>query len=160
MIKTDAGLKLISGGQSGTDRATLDFALKNNFPCGGWCPLGRKAEDGVIPIHYPLKETKTSDYAERSLLNVKDSEGTLIITLREMDEGTRLTYEFAQEHGKPVFLCNDSKPADAISFKNWMTENNIRVLNVAGPREGSTKGMYAFAFQILERLFPLGVPSA
>lgn len=155
MIKTDPKLKLISGGQSGTDRATLDFALENNFPCGGWCPLGRKAEDGTIPGHYPLKETKTSGYTERTLLNVKDSDGTLMILFGEMDEGTRLTLKFAQEHGKPVFLINDSKPADAIRFRNWMTENNIRILNVAGPRESSTKGMYAFALQTLKYLFPL-----
>ncbi len=154
MIKTDAGLKLISGGQSGTDRATLDFALKNNFPCGGWCPLGRKAEDGVIPIHYPLKETKTFDYAERTLLNVKDSDGTLIILLGEMDKGTQLTLKFAQEYGKPVFLFNDSGTADEISFRNWMAENNIRVLNIAGPRESSTKGMYAFTLRTLKYLFP------
>ena len=153
MIKTDPKLKLISGGQSGTDRAALDFALKNNFPCGGWCPLGRKAEDGMIPGHYPLKETKTSDYAERTLLNVKDSDGTLIIFMREMDNGTRLTLNFTQEHEKPVFLVNDTKAADAISFRNWISENNIRVLNVAGPRESNAKGMYAFALQILKRLF-------
>lgn len=153
MIKTDPKLKLISGGQSGTDRATLDFALKNNFPCGGWCPLGRKAEDGIIPGHYPLRETKTSDYAERTLLNVKDSDGTLIILLGEMDEGTELTMEFAQEHDKPVFLVNDTKAADAISFRNWISGNNIRVLNVAGPRESSTAGIYEYTLQILESLF-------
>ncbi|MCD4725140.1 MAG: putative molybdenum carrier protein [Bacteroidales bacterium] len=155
MIKRDPKLKLISGGQSGTDRATLDFALKNNFPCGGWCPLGRKAEDGIIPGHYPLKETKTSDYDERTLLNVKDSDGTLMILLGEMDEGTRLTLKFAQEHGKPVFMVNDSDPADAIGFRNWITDNNIRILNVAGPRESSAKGIYAFTLKTLKYLFPL-----
>lgn len=73
-------LKIVSGGQTGVDRAALDVALELGLPCGGWCPKGRKAEDGVIHSRYPLKETPSEEYNERTTWNVRDSDGTLIVS--------------------------------------------------------------------------------
>ncbi len=84
---------IISGGQSGVDRAALDFALKHRISCGGWCPLGRMAEDGKIPNRYPLKETESEDPSFRTRKNIEDSDGSLIIYSHEMDEGTRYTIQ-------------------------------------------------------------------
>ena len=72
--------RIVSGGQTGVDRAALDVALELSIPCGGWCPKGRKAEDGALPARYPLKETPSEEYAQRTTWNVRDSDGTLILT--------------------------------------------------------------------------------
>lgn len=72
-----------SGGQTGVDRAALNVAIRLGIPCGGWCPQGRLAEDGRIPLCYPLRETPTAEYAERTMWNVRDSDGTLILTWGE-----------------------------------------------------------------------------
>jgi len=99
-------MKIISGGQTGVDRAALDFCLENDISCGGWCPKGRLAEDGCIAEKYLLIETETKDYAERTLLNVENSDGTLIIYKNEMDGGSELTLEFVKEKKKPHFLID------------------------------------------------------
>ena len=142
-------LIITSGGQSGTDRAALDFAIKHKIPCGGWCPKGRLAEDGAIPAHYPLKETATSDHSERTRKNIDDSDGTLIIFVKEMDDGTHYTLKYAEETEKPVYVIDEASKTDPTAFRNWMEENKIRVLNVAGPRESSGEGTYRFAFRVL-----------
>lgn len=142
-------LKIISGGQSGVDRAALDFALQNDIPCGGWCPKGRHAEDGIIPEVYPLKETASTDHSDRTRLNIEDSDATLIIYLNEMDEGTRHTLEYTEETGKPVYVINETSKTNPAGFGNWMDNNNIHILNVAGPRESSVEGTYKFAFKVL-----------
>src|SRR5438876_1977372 len=87
--------KIISGGQTGVDRAALDVALELGIPCGGWCPQGRRAEDGVIPARYPLRETPWWGYPQRTEWNVRDSDGTLILAEGEPDRGTVLTRELA-----------------------------------------------------------------
>ena len=145
-------LIITSGGQSGTDRAALDFAIKHKIPCGGWCPKGRMAEDGIIPEVYPLKETATTDHSVRTRLNIDDSDGTLIIYLNEMDEGTQNTLQYAEEAGKPVYMISEKEGPDKAGFMNWMKENNIRVLNIAGPRESSEPGIYAFAMNIMKNM--------
>src|SRR5437870_6380616 len=94
--------KIISGGQTGVDRAALDVALELGLPCGGWCPKGRRAEDGPIPARYPLAETPWSGYPQRTLWNVRDSDGTLILVDGEPDRGTQLTIELAKRKKK---LC-------------------------------------------------------
>ncbi|PSQ85488.1 MAG: molybdenum cofactor carrier, partial [Bacteroidetes bacterium QH_2_63_10] len=83
--------KIISGGQTGVDRAALDAALAFNVPVGGWCPKGRRAEDGQIPDRYPLEETPSEAYEQRTAWNVRDSDGTLIITDGSLEGGTALT---------------------------------------------------------------------
>jgi hypothetical protein len=146
--------KIIAGGQTGVDRAALDAALKFNIPIGGWCPHGRKAEDGIIPQHYPLKETESGYYEERTRFNVRDSDGTLILVF-EMPihtmNGTQLTIEEAKKIGKPFFIVNLSKPPLLESLQHWMKENRIEVLNIAGPRESQSPGIAKLTFQFLER---------
>src|SRR6266851_4977853 len=96
--------KIISGGQTGVDRAALDVALELGIPCGGWCPKGRRAEDGRIPKRYPLVETPTPAYPVRTEWNVRDSDGTLVLARGQASGGTALTIEFATDYGKPCLV--------------------------------------------------------
>ena len=132
------GLEIISGGQTGVDRAALDAALELGIPCGGWCPKGRKAEDGPIPERYPLKETDSSSYPVRTEMNVRDSDGTLILTWGRPTGGTALTIRLARRHGKPCLVVDLKKPPDPSSLRAWLEKKQIGVLNVAGPRESNT----------------------
>src|SRR6266852_5932705 len=104
--------KIVSGGQTGVDRAALDVALELGIPCGGWCPKGRRAEDGSIPDHYPLRETSTAFYPQRTEWNVRDSDGTLVLTLGRPDGGTALTIELARRLPKPFLAVNLKKSPD------------------------------------------------
>tara|TARA_R110002110_G_scaffold114322_5_gene283605 strand:+ start:7085 stop:7558 length:474 start_codon:yes stop_codon:yes gene_type:complete len=140
--------KLISGGQTGVDRAALDAALRREFPCGGWCPRGRRAEDGCIPPHYPLAELGSSRYLDRTRRNVAESGATLILSPRPLTGGTRATERYARELGKPCLVV-DPEPAERESaarcIRDWLDRAGIRVLNVAGPRESSCPGIAARA---------------
>lgn len=134
------------------DRAALDVAIRLEIPCGGWCPRGRLAEDGRIPLCYPLKETPTADYAERTLWNVRDSDGTLILTWGEPSGGTALTRAFALKEGKAHFMVDlRGKPRVAL-VRKWLRENKIRVLNIAGPRTSTVPGIHELACAFLESL--------
>src|SRR3954447_14624932 len=93
--------RIVSGGQTGVDRAALDVALALGIPCGGWCPRGRGAEDGLIPERYPLVETPAADASQRTRWNVRDSDGTLILAWGEPTGGTLLTVQACRETGKP-----------------------------------------------------------
>jgi hypothetical protein len=131
--------KLISGGQTGVDRAALDVALEVGILCGGWCPRGRKAEDGTIPARYPLSETPSDDYSQRTPWNVRDSDGTLILSWGEPADGTLLTAQVCQEMDKPhlvIDLRDETNLAAAIQrARAWITTNlSGGVLNIAGPR--------------------------
>jgi hypothetical protein len=137
--------KIVSGGQTGVDRAALDVALTLGMPCGGWCPRGRRAEDGAIPARYPLQETGSQDYAERTRRNVIDSDGTLILTLGEPHGGTRLTVQLAEKTGSPYLVIDLEKPLMSEKVHNWIRRNHIAVLNVAGPRESQHPGIHALA---------------
>jgi putative molybdenum carrier protein len=91
--------KIVSGGQTGADRAALDRALSRGIECGGWCPKGRKAEEVPIPSKYPLVETPSSNYVQRTEWNVRDTDGTVIISIAEiLPGGSKKTLEFAQKH--------------------------------------------------------------
>ena len=144
--------RIVSGGQTGVDRAALDVALELGVDHGGWCPLGRRAEDGVIPDRYSLLETDSPDYSSRTEANVIDSDATLIICRGELSGGTELTRRLARRHGKPllVFDLADGTPPQAIL--QWLTENGARVLNVAGPRESSCPGIHDEARSMLSHL--------
>src|SRR3954447_15936349 len=98
--------RIISGGQTGVDRAALDVALEYGLDCGGWCPLGRRAEDGPIPERYPLEETPWDGYPQRTEGNVRDSDGPLILTRGEPDRGTALTAEIARRKNKPCLVVD------------------------------------------------------
>lgn len=143
---------IVSGGQTGVDRAALDVALQLRIPCGGWCPKGRTAEDGAIPLHYPLSETPSPDYPQRTEWNVRDSDGTLLLTWGAPMGGTALTIGVARRLGKPFLMCDLKRPFDAGSVRSWMAAHGVRVLNIAGPRESSRPGIYTQARQLLSTL--------
>lgn len=145
--------KIVSGGQTGVDRAALDVALERGIPCGGWCPRGRLAEDGRIPDRYPLTETPTNQYRQRTEWNVWDSDGTLILATGKLIGGTKLTEQFTERFGKPCFRVDFASPPDVASLKDQLVEAKIRVLNVAGPRESTEPGVYAKTAELLRHLF-------
>lgn len=145
-------MKIISGGQSGVDRAALDFCLENNIECGGWCPKGRLAEDGVIDRKYPLNETPERDYAFRTRLNVLSADATLLLYLPEPDKGSLLTIEVAESNAKQI-LKVDLEKADINDVRSWLSTRSIKVLNIAGPRESSCPGIYLRSKKLLEQIF-------
>ena len=126
--------KIISGGQTGADRAGLDAAMEMNIPVGGWCPKGRKAEDGPIDDRYTLKETNSSDYETRTMFNVRDSHGTLILTKGTPTSGTALTIKWSKGFDKDYLVIDLDEGCDLASVKEWLFTNHIDVLNIAGPR--------------------------
>jgi len=145
-------VRVISGGQTGVDRAALDVARELEVPCGGWCPRGRRAEDGRIPESYPLRETPSASYPERTAWNVRDSDGTLIITRGRPRGGTALTVSLARRAGKPVMVANLESGANASEIRAFLLEHRIRVLNVAGPRESEAPGIHDQAAALLREL--------
>ncbi len=156
--------KVISGGQTGVDRAALDVALELGLACGGWCPKGRRAEDGRIPDRYPLRETPTDAYPQRTEWNVRDAEGTLILTHGRPDRGTALTRKLARRYHNPCLVVDLTKKASPNRVRTWIVTHGIRVLNVAGPRESSRPGINAqaaaFLRQVLNPSKPQGESSS
>jgi hypothetical protein len=147
-------LKIISGGQTGVDRAALDAAMALGLPVGGWCPQGRRAEDGAIPDRYPLLETSSIKYPPRTTRNVREADATLILTLGELDSGSKLTVEVARRLGKPyVVVSLDSYPETVPLAELLPFALEEAVLNVAGPRESRCPGIYPRAFGFLVRVF-------
>jgi putative molybdenum carrier protein len=145
--------KLISGGQTGVDRAALDVALALGLPCGGWCPRGRRAEDGRIDERYPLHETPSADYAQRTEWNVRDSDGTLVLTKGEPRGGTAFTVDVARDLGRPALVVDLAGAPDAAAVGVWLRREGIRVLNVAGPRESGAPGIHEEAVRFLRAAF-------
>lgn len=140
--------KIVSGGQTGVDRGALDAALARGFPCGGWCPEGRKAEDGAIPKRYPVTELPGAEYRERTLENVLASDGTAILTFGLLAGGSELTREFCLEHHKPHLLVDGAQmPVQEAAeiLARFVTEHEIHVLNVAGPRASHAPQASAYA---------------
>ena len=144
--------KIISGGQTGVDRGALDACLEISFNCGGWCPKGRKAENGSIPLKYPLRETSEIDYKWRTLKNIIDSDGTLIIVNDVLSGGTLLTKKITRLKNKPLMIVFPGKEEFRKTLQNivtWICVNKIVVLNVAGPRESEWKTGYQQAKTIV-----------
>ncbi len=146
--------RIVSGGQTGVDRAALDAALEAGFPCGGWAPKGRMAEDGAIPRRYPLDECSIAGYEERTRLNVRDSDATLVLTRgrppEDMEGGTGLTIEWASRLSKPTLVVDLGEPWDSEGIADWLQGERVKVLNVAGPRESTAPGIGAEAAAVMK----------
>lgn len=144
-------MRIVSGGQTGVDRAALDVALLLGFEIGGWCPRGRRAEDGPISENYPLAETASADYSQRTEANVRDSDATLILSRGRLSGGAALTRDIARARNKPVLVLDlrTATPDDAAA---WIRRQAISVLNVAGPRESGSPGIYGEAFSYLRQV--------
>ena len=144
--------KIVSGGQTGADRAALDAALFRAFPCGGWCPEGRLAEDGPLSSVYPLEELSGGGYRERTIKNVENSDGTAIFYFNRPTGGTEFTLVQCIRLDKPYQLIDaaETSPIRASEILRLFTEENgITVLNVAGPRESGASGTYAYVREVI-----------
>ncbi|HZL89701.1 MAG TPA: putative molybdenum carrier protein [Pirellulaceae bacterium] len=144
--------RIVSGGQTGVDRAALDAAIALEIPHGGWCPRGRLAEDGPIDARYELSETEQTDYRFRTECNVVDSDGTLLIYHRHLTGGTGLTYELTQRYQRPCFLVDVAKRVSLPLILGWLKEHFIETLNVAGPRESTQRGIYRRSYRLMSEL--------
>lgn len=145
-------IKIVSGGQTGVDRAALDVALESGIEAGGWCPEGRPAEDGVIPDRYPVKELPGAGYRQRTKRNVIDSDGTVIIYFGTPVGGTELTISFCIKLKKPYVLVDgDELSVERATHKidAFIARKKIPVLNVAGPRAGSEPRAYGYAKEVI-----------
>jgi hypothetical protein len=150
---TVKAFQIISGGQTGVDRAALDVALKHGIDCGGWCPVGRLDEFGRIPDRYPLRELQAGGFAERTTQNVKDSDGTVVIYSGQIGGGTEQTVRLCVELNRPHELIDASKIC-AENAANLITDfvraEKIKILNVAGPRQSEWVEGYDYACRALE----------
>ena len=144
--------RIVSGGQTGVDRAALDAARAAGIPIGGWCPHGRRAEDGSIPDRYPLRETPSADPAQRTEWNIRDSDGTLILHRGLLAGGTALTAALARRYGRSLLALDLDAAPDPAVIAAWLAGQGIDVLNVAGPRESEAPGIGAAALELLAPL--------
>lgn len=150
--------KIVSGGQTGVDRAALDVAMALGIDHGGWCPKGRLAEDGIIDAKYQLEELSSSDYAARTEQNVIDSDGTLILYRERLTGGTALTNRLAKLHAKPLLRIRLDREVDCDRVLRWFREHSIGKLNVAGPRGSSDPAIASDAFRVLKAIFGSSPP--
>ena len=151
-------LKIISGGQTGVDRAALDVVLRHGFECGGWCPAGRLDEFGKIPDHYSIQELQGGGFTERTLQNVKDSDGTAVVYCDHLGGGTAQTVYFCLELKRPHELIDASKISTEGAAKligDFVRKNKIGILNVAGPRQSEWPEGYAYASRALSAFLKL-----
>jgi hypothetical protein len=149
-------LQLLSGAQTGADRTALDWAIFRDIPHGGWCPKGRKAEDGVIPPQYQLTETPSATYLQRTEWNVRDSDGTVIFTIAaKLAGGSKRTADFAKKHGKPLLHVSyaGSYECPGERLAAFVREQNIKKLNVAGSRGSKEPKVASFVKEALEEAF-------
>lgn len=144
--------KIVSGGQSGVDRAALDAAIAAGIGHGGWCPRGRRAEDGPIPGYYLLTETPRKEYCQRTAWNVRDSDGTLVLVRRDIKGGTLYTLQCIAEAGRPSLILNPDDTAGSADVLQWLECNSIGVLNIAGPRASSDPEVYLSSRKFLDLL--------
>jgi len=145
-------VRILSGGQTGVDRAALDFAIDRQIPHGGWCPAGRRAADGVLDARYQLIETESSGYGQRTKRNVLDANATLILYRDKLEGGSLLTRDLATVHGKPLLLGNLHAPTEEllVAWQDWLVSHPIAILNIAGPSEARNPGIYLQASALLD----------
>ena len=144
--------KIISGGQTGADRAALDVAIALNIPHGGWIPKGRAAEDGRLPDKYELQEMPSKSYPKRTEQNVIDSDGTIIISHGGLTGGSALTMRLAKEHNRPCAHIDLDKLSitEAVKFiMSWLVFNKVETLNAAGSRASKNPEIYLDTYHIL-----------
>lgn len=147
--------RIVSGGQTGVDRAALDTAADLGLTRAGWCPKGRWAEDDPIPASYPLRETPSDDVAQRTEWNVRDSDGTLVLLTGEPGRGTLLTIRLAREMKRPLLVVDlDASSSPPSQIRDWLISHAIETLNVAGPRESERPGIGARARAFLLHALP------
>lgn len=158
--------RIISGGQTGVDQAALRAAASLGISIGGWCPPGRASEDGAIPDHFPLTETPEErsptapdiPRSQRTELNVRDSDGTLLLfrgELEKQDAGTRWTAGCAKRYGRPLLVADPAALAEIPQVHVWIDSRGIRTLNVAGPSERTAPGIGAAAEKFVAVLLRL-----
>lgn len=152
-------MKIISGGQTGVDRAALDAAIVSGISHGGWCPKGRLAElKTIIPLKYQLKETDSDEFSERTKLNIRDADATLVIVAKvpiKVTDGTILTIQEIKRTQQAHLIIDLSQTIKIQDIVAWLNENRIDVLNIAGPRESQSPGIYKESLSFLISLFPL-----
>jgi len=148
-------VRIVSGGQTGADRAGLDVARKYEFPYGGWCPKGRKAEDGPIGSDYLLAETPSGNYLQRTEWNARDCDGTVIFTMKsKLTGGSKRTEDFANKHVKPCLHLYSEKSDDpAGELRGFVEKHSIRHLNVAGSRGSKEPELHAWVCEVMEAAF-------
>ncbi len=154
MVTRPPALTIVSGGQTGADRAALDWAIAQGLPHGGHCPAGRKAEDGPLPKRYQLNETRSTSYAHRTRLNVMESDATLILShLPTPTGGTLLTLKHAEKLRKPHLLVTPENREHAPPLlAEFLDRHKVRILNVAGPRASTDPTIYRATYDLLQTL--------
>ena len=148
-------LKIISGGQTGADRAALDVAIKLKIPCGGWCPEDRRAEDGPIAERYPLTPLPGAGYRQRTRKNVQDSDGTAIFSFGLLTGGSKATAKFCEQNEKPCLIVdaqNTTAVEAAILVAVFLLRHRIHTLNIAGPRASGQPKIYGFVRDVMLKL--------
>lgn len=146
--------QVISGGQTGADRGGLLAARRLGLGLGGWCPRGRRAEDGAVPAEWPLRETPSPDYAQRTEWNVRDADATVVLTVGPATGGSRLTVELAARLGRPLLHLDLQALSDgeaATALREWLVSRRVVTLNVAGSRESQVPGIQGRTEDVIQR---------
>jgi predicted Rossmann-fold nucleotide-binding protein len=147
--------KIVSGGQTGVDRAALDVAAELGFVSGGWCPRGRRAEDGAIAPQYPLTETPARHDSQRTEWNVRDADATLVLAFGGLAGGTALTVRLAKAMARPCLIVRRDGAEDAAAVRRWLSDGHVETLNIAGPRESEQAGVHTRAKSFLMALLEI-----
>lgn len=143
-------MKIISGGQTGVDRGALDAALDLGIDVGGWCPNGRRAEDGKVPARYAfLMESTHAAYTQRTRWNVRDADVTLVLHAGDMGPGTKVTMSLCKELKKPHAVIDIRDRAAVATAIGFLNAHAHAIINVAGPRESTNHGIHDLAHHFM-----------